>query len=264
MKKYKFFLGGADREMSAIREHLERNNIPFEDWDLGWGAKASTYAVSIERAAREGFTPVLVELELDIKNLFGAKVIDHHNERAGEPASILQVLALLGIEPTRHDLLIAANDTGFLHGLLRFGATSEEISEIRMTDRQIQAITAKQEEQAAVALREMRVEHINGVALGIVDNIPHSRFAPVSDRAFAEGRIDCLVSVYRGEDGHEIQLEWYPELVQVLREKYSGSWSGVQYWGSYANPDEVINFIRKWLKEHGTLEGVSQPSPRQP
>jgi hypothetical protein len=46
-KGYKFYLGGADAEMSAIREHLERNNIPFVDWNLKWGAKASTYALDI-------------------------------------------------------------------------------------------------------------------------------------------------------------------------------------------------------------------------
>lgn len=262
--KRKFFLGGNDYEMREIRNHLEQYNVPFEDKNLGWGAKASAYRDEIKMVVSEGYTPVLVELEIDFDLPEGVIVVDHHNERAGEPASILQVLDLLGIEPNRHDLLVAVNDVSFLHGLLRFGATPEEISEIRAADRGIQAITAEQEKQATVALRKMRVKHINGVVLGIVDNLPHSRFAPVSDRAFAEGRIDCLVSVYRGaEGGHEIQFEWYPELVRALREEYPDSWSGAQYWGSYVKPDKAIGFILVWLQEHGTPEGVAQPSPRQ-
>jgi hypothetical protein len=265
MKNYNFFLGGQDGEMIAIREILERNDIAFEDKKIGWGAKASAYAEKIEAAVAAGFIPVLVELEIDITVPHGAIVVDHHNERAGEPASILQVLALLGIEPTRHDFLVAANDTGFLHGLLRFGATSEEILDIRLGDRGSQGITPEQEAQAEESFRKMGVEECDNIVLGIVDNIPHSRFAPISDRAFASGHVDCLFCVHRAEDGsHEIQFEWYPALVLALATRYPDSWSGVQYWGSTsADPDEAIAFIRDWLICNGKLEEVSQPSPRR-
>ncbi|NTW15368.1 MAG: hypothetical protein HGA38_03285 [Candidatus Moranbacteria bacterium] len=232
--------------------------------NLAWGAKASDYREEIARAVADGYIPVLIELVIDIDLPEGAIDINHHDARSTEPASILQALDLLGIEPTRHDLLVATNDSGFLHGLLRFGATTAEIAEVRAEERRVQAITAEQEEQAIAALRDMRIEEINGVALGIVDNLPHSRFAPVSDHAFAEGQVDCLVSVCRGEEGsHEIQFEWYPELVRALAEKYPDSWSGGQYWGSYADPDEVICFILGWLEEHGAPEGVAKPSPRR-
>ncbi|NTW29752.1 MAG: hypothetical protein HGA33_00555 [Candidatus Moranbacteria bacterium] len=263
-ERFWFFEGGQDLEMRTIDAHLEKLGIMRSNKNLAWGAKASDYREEIARAVADGYIPVLIELVIDIDLPEGAIDINHHDTRSAEPASILQVLALLSIEPIRHDLLVAANDAGFLHGLLRFGATPAEIAEIRSGERQIQAITAEQEEQAISALRDMRIKEINGVALGIVDNLPHSRFAPVSDRAFAGGQVDCLVSVYRGEEGsHEIQFEWYPELVRALAEKYPDSWSGGQYWSSYADPDEVILFILSWFKEHGAPEGVAQPSPRQ-
>jgi hypothetical protein len=263
-KLFWFFEGGQDLEMKSIDAHLKRAGVRHSNKNLAWGAKASDYREEIEVAVARGYVPVLIELEVDIDLPEDAIDINHHDDRAGEPSSILQVLDLLDIKPTRHDLLVAVNDSDFLHGLLRFGATPAEIAEIRSGERQIQAITAEQEEQAVAALRDMRIEEINGVALGIVDNLPHSRFAPVSDHAFAGGQVDCLVSVYRGKEGsHEIQFEWYPELVRALAEKYPDSWSGGQYWGSYADPDEVIRFILNWLKEHGAPEGLAKPSPRK-
>lgn len=266
MNKYKFFLGGVDGEMLDIRETLEHNSIAFADKKLTWKtAKASAYRDKIESAASDGYIPVLVELEVDFDLPKGAVDINHHDARSGEPASILQVLSLLSIEPTRHDFLVAANDSRFLHGLLEFGATPEEILSIRSSDRGTQGITPEQEVQAEESFRKMGVEEHDGVALGIVDNIPHSRFAPISDRAFASGQVDCLVCVHRGEDGsHEIQFEWYPALVLALAARYPDSWSGVQYWGSTsADLDEAIAFIRDWLICNGKLEDVSQPSPRR-
>lgn len=264
-KLFWFFEGGQDLEMKSIDAHLKRAGIRHSNKNLAWGAKASDYHEEIEVAVARGYVPVLIELEVDIDLPEDAIDINHHDDRAEEPASILQVLDLLGIEPTRHDRLVATHDVDFLHGLLRLGARSEEIAEISASDRASQKITAEQEQQAIMAMREMRINNISDVALGIVDNIPHARFAPVSDRAFAKGQVDCLVSVHRGLEGsHEIKFEWYPELVRALAKKYPESWSGLQYWGSsQADPDEAINFICEWLRRHGTPEGVTQPSPRK-
>ncbi len=131
MKKYKFFLGGADREMAEIKRYLETEGFPFEDAGFKWGAKVSAYGGKIAEAARDGFTPVLVELEVDCDLPEGTVAVDHHGKRSGESASILQVLNLLGKEPTPRDHLIADNDTSGPTGLRRLGYRKAEIDEIR-------------------------------------------------------------------------------------------------------------------------------------
>lgn len=68
---------------------------------------------------------VLVELALDIELPETAIVVDHHNEMSSRPASILQVLALLGMDATRWQQLVAANDCGYIPAMLSMGATPE-------------------------------------------------------------------------------------------------------------------------------------------
>ena len=128
---YRFFLGGQDREMAEIRRHLEAENIPFEDASLKWGAKVSAYGDKIAEAVRDGFTPILVELEVDCDLPEDTVVVDHHGKRSGEPASILQVLNLLGEEPTRRDQLVVANDSSGPTGLRRLGFSKAEVDEVR-------------------------------------------------------------------------------------------------------------------------------------
>jgi hypothetical protein len=45
--------------------------------------------------------------------------IDHHGESAKNPASISQVLKLIGVEPSLEDELIAANDRGYIPEVIR-------------------------------------------------------------------------------------------------------------------------------------------------
>ena len=257
-------MGGQDLEMVTISAAITAAGLPVADKNLGWGAKASAYQAEIGEAVRSGFAPVLVELDLDTTLPEGTVVIDHHGAQAADkPASIIQVLALIGQEPSRHQQLVAANDVGFAHGLLRFGATATEISGIRAADRAAQNITPEQEAAAEAAVASMRVEDIGVLRLGVVDNLADSRFAPVSDRVFCSGKVDVVVCIHRGEK-REIQLEWYPELVRALDATFADKgWSGYQYWGStQVDPDEALAFIRGWLGQNGSPDKVSQPSPR--
>ena len=116
--RYVFFLGGQDLEMLTIRKLLVDSGQTYLDKSLGWGVKASAYAKEIAMIHQDGITPVLVELEIDIKLPESAVVVDHHNDRSGEEASILQVAQLLGIMPTRDQILVAANDSGYIPAML--------------------------------------------------------------------------------------------------------------------------------------------------
>lgn len=264
LKKYFFFLGGEDLEMSTIKTLLDSQKMPYLQTATGWGAKATEFEEEIKTKIAEGYIPVKIELTGNIEDAESLIDVDHHNEQSSSPASILQVCELLGIQPDRKVQLIAANDVGFSHGMLKFGATREEISGIRWEDRRAQGISELEEQTAREAYLDMQIEQFEKIKLGIVDNIPYTKFAPVSDQVFTSGKVDCLVCIHRGDD-HEIQLEWVPQLCRELGEKYPypQSWSGQQYWGSNKlDPDQIKAEILEWLKNNASGVEVSQPSPR--
>ena len=254
---YKFFLGGADAEMRRIAEILSANGKPFADAGLGWGAHASAYAEEIA-AGQDGFTPVLVELDnefhaatewspakhpVDLPQ--GTVVVDHHGPRSGEPASLLQVLALIGITPTRWDEIVAANDSGFIPAMLTVGATDAEIAQVRAADRSAQGITPEQESEAERAIASAEVTG----RLTVV-HLAHSKCATITDRLF--GRYDQLIVL--SDDG-EANLYGDGALCANLKEKFGG-WNGGSglgqeggnaFWGGNPSHAEVEAFVKEYL-----------------
>jgi len=256
-KNYKFFLGGNDAEMERIREVLRENgygDFSIEDHKLGWGAKVSDYAVdeSIQhhlytkpKWGHGGFyRPVFIELELDMEIPEDAVVIDHHGDRSGEPASLLQVLKLIGKEPSRRDELIAANDSGYIPGMEMVGATQEEIQEIRALDRKAQGVTEAQEQEAVEALRGS--QEVNGVT---IVKLPHSKTATVADRLYQKGMMQNLL-VLSGEG--EVNYFGPGDICQKFADKFSGAWSGGEglgdplraaFCGGYPNHAKAKEFV---------------------
>ena len=264
MKKLMFFLGGSDAEMVQIEKRLAEAGASFITKGLGWGAHASAYATEITQAFAEGKTIVLVELDnmsapktdwspekVAVVLPEGAIVVDHHGERAGEPASILQVLTLLGIQPTRWDLLIAANDSGFIPAMLEMGATPEEVAKVRLADRNAQGITPEMEVEAERAISSAKTSG----RLTVVQ-MAHSKSATVTDRlhkgAGGPGYDQLLIASGDGEknffgDG---------KICQTLKEKFEG-WNGGSglgteggnaFWGGYPDATELENFILEQLR----------------
>ncbi len=244
MSKYYFLLGGNDAEMNEIRNVLSANNMPFADKGLGWGAKASAYTEEISSAKKEGFTPVLVELENDIN--YDGVIVDHHGARASEKSSILQVLDLISQEPNRWQELIGANDAGYIPAMVAIGATEEEIANVRLADRTAQGITPEQEREAerAIAARE-------GSGRLTVIRMAHSKCATVTDRLF--GKYDQLLIL--SSDG-EVNFFGDGALCAELKEKFQG-WNGGSglgkkggsaYWGGYPNHAEIESFVLEALE----------------
>lgn len=116
-----FYLGGVDKEMREIIRVLSENNLRFYNKNLKWGAKRSDYSDLFTTDAEM----VFVELNNDMPQI-SAVDIDHHGERAGEPASLIQVLNLLGIKPTKEQMLIAAHDSEGWRGLVSAGMSHED------------------------------------------------------------------------------------------------------------------------------------------
>lgn len=253
------FAGGYDGEMVEIINSCRKAGVEVVDKHLGWGASASAYAEEIAKAVSEGKTPVLVELTLDIEVSSTAIIVDHHNEYAGKPASILQVLDLLGVEPSREQQLIAANDCGYIPGMLALGATPEEVAKVRLLDRSAQGITPEQESEAERAIAA--AETVNGVT---IVRMAHSKTATVCDRLFNPAKEQHLLIL--SEDG-ESNFFGNGELCKLLQGEKTGKtpegwdtfsnfggWIGGNlpisgFWGGYGDQkavlDYVVNFFAK-------------------
>lgn len=258
------FLGGNDAEMNEIRQVLIQNGIETQDKNLGWGAKASAYAEEIAAAALSGKTVVTVELERDIELPEGSIEVDHHGDRSSEPASILQVLSLLGLEPTRMQLLLAANDSGFIPAMLAQGATQEEVAAVRLLDRQAQGITPEQEAEAERAISV--AETINGVT---VVRMAHSKCATVTDRLFDPNKPQCLLILsgdgesnfygeralceeLKGEKTGTAPAPWDPNQTIETFSNFGG-WTGggeeTGFWGGYGNQDDILAYVTSYFAD---------------
>jgi hypothetical protein len=235
-----FFLGGADLEMQTIRALLVATGATFTDDHLAWGARLSDYAARMEAAADAGATPVAIELSDDMPTDWPVRktmlVIDHHGPLAGKdrPTSLEQVFnALPQPKPafTRHMMLVAANDKGYLDGMKALGASKTEMIEIRRADRAAQGIRQADELEAtrAIAARE---------ALG--------RFCLIRTSSNTSSAIADGMSPLLGGPGHVGLVVLMPEksaffgsgnVVKALAEADAKSWWGGNlpdegFWGA--------------------------------
>ncbi len=251
------FAGGYDGEMVAIINACREAGVEVVDNHLGWGASASAYTSEIAQAVSEGKTPVLVELTLDIEVPSTSIIVDHHNENAGKPASLLQILNLIGVEPSREQQLIAANDCGYIPAMLALGATAEEVAKVRYADRAAQGITPEQEIEAERAIAA--AETVNGVT---IVRMAHSKTATVCDRLFTPEKEQRLLIL--SGDG-ESNFFGNGELCKLLQgektgktpegsDTYSnfGGWIGGNlptsgFWGGYGDQQAIEEYIVKFF-----------------
>lgn len=223
-----FLLGGNDLEMETVRNILKDTGNQVFDKNLPWGAKASAYAAEIKRITDQGRVPVLVELELDMPLPKSAIVIDHHGNRSGEKASLLQILDLLGLEPTREYMLIAANDCGYIPGMKAAGASEEEIVRIRQADRKAQGVTDEMETSAKLAI--LGGVNKNGV---FIVKLPHKKFSPVTDRMFSSwpnGKENLIVVCEMPGEIQEMHYFGAGHICKAVKEGFSG-WGGGKGYG---------------------------------
>lgn len=186
-----FLVGGYDLEMITIKDLLVRNGYVdiskskdfsqtkcFADKNLGWGAKVNSYEDFFD------FDGIIYGVELEEpKNWQKPKnysSIDHHNERENEKSSIEQVADVLMTPLNRHQQLVAHNDKGYIPAMEKFGATPDEISNIRYADRQAQGVTDKDEKLAEKSIQK-NLELKNGVT--VIKSLTN-KFSPLTDRRY--------------------------------------------------------------------------------
>lgn len=250
-----FFLGGRDLEMETIRDLLDKQSVAYSDANLDWGnADVLAYRNEIAETVEKGMIPVIVELrtkDKDGKSLMklpsNIVIVDHHNENSGNDASVIQVCRLLGIEPTRYELLVAANDIGMGKAMREMGATKTEINKIRYLDRVAQGITPEQEKQAETALGNAKES--GGVLFVTCE---HSKTASILDRLDRDTYLN--VFMYSASDG-KIIFSGDGFICKKLTEKFPqpNNFSGgygfgkkgeMAYWGS---TDEDVNEVAKFV-----------------
>lgn len=175
-----FLLGGKDLEMQEIARMLKAKGIEVCDRQLDWaGARVSAYEDVLETYRDTPYIIYGVELQEDkgISIPDNYVAIDHHNENSSRKSSLEQVAEVLGVKLSRHQQLVAANDSAYLDGLRGMGATPQEIREIRRLDRLAQGVTEEEEQDAIQAIKEAR-KYRN---LWVIRS-GHSRFSPICDR----------------------------------------------------------------------------------
>ncbi|MFY9116844.1 MAG: hypothetical protein WAN85_07090 [Bacteroidales bacterium] len=146
-----FLLGGYDLEMVEIKNMLEKHGLSYCDKKLRWdNADLSQYKEELEA----GKIYYGIELNEDYIPDVTYYSINHHDDSIGNKSAIEQVATLIGIPLSREQELIAANDSGYIQAMQKKGATEEEIKSIRQRDRRAQGATERDDQLAAVSIKD--------------------------------------------------------------------------------------------------------------
>jgi hypothetical protein len=196
---FTFLLGGHDLEMAEIRKILDERGIIYHDRKLGWNnAKLSSYSDVLNDEDRF----IGIELTTDIDPPKNYLLIDHHNENADKPSAIEQVAALLNIELTREQQLISANDKGYIPAMEAYGASADEITEIRRRDREAQGVNKEDEMFAEQSITENLT--IEG-GITVVKSLT-SKFSTITDRLYPCNKLLIYTDNELNYYGEEVAL----------------------------------------------------------
>ena len=239
-----FLLGGHDLEMLEIRRLLERVDVRYADAALGWGnANLSAYTELMQAEPDGDYYGV--ELHEDCMPPQHYTRIDHHNDCTSRPAAILQVAALLSVEPDRRMMLVAANDARYIPGMLAMGASEDEVRAVRRADRAAQGVTEEDERLAEQSIAEGVCE----VGDGLIVHALTGCFSPICDRLYPYHRLLVYTDrewTFYGEGAARLCRLLQGD-VDAGRIYYGGGTDG--YAGAVAGtytPQEIEDFVEKY------------------
>lgn len=247
-----FLLGGHDLEMATIRQLLDDNGENYIDHNLSW-SNADVNAYYDDMLARQHSTLFYgIELRGNAPGGVGYVLIDHHNENSGKVSSIEQVAEVLGLKLSRYQQLVAANDAGYIGAMLAIGATRQEVEDIRLRDRQMQGVTAAEEEVAEKELADVQV--CNGIKV-VKTSLCH--FSPLVDRLYPYGQLLVYSNselTYYGSDSRTL-VENYGRLVEEGIAYYGGT--NCSFFGigaGHCSPHQIGQYVDQIIG----LVGVSK------
>ena len=178
-----FLLGGYDLEMLEIRNLLEQQNAIYYDRALRWdNAVLDAYTTELE-IYQDSDKYLIYGIELRYGKTTPPEnyhLIDHHNQYEKEPSPLTTVAKLLNITLSRHQQLVAINDVSYIPGMIAFGATEQEVAQVRKKDREVQGVTQEDEDLAIKAIDNNKEELPN---LTIIKALS-PKFSPICDRLF--------------------------------------------------------------------------------
>jgi hypothetical protein len=160
-----------DLEALTIRDLLAEHDEPLlvtqQPWGATWQGLETGIHQRIAQFHHEHPHAPIYGIELGGPAPAGAVNIDHHHykdeDRSHPLSSLEQVAQILGLQLTRHQQLVAANDTGWIPALEKAGASPEQIEAIRRADRAAQGITPAQEQLAEYETAQAQIQ--NGLAI---------------------------------------------------------------------------------------------------
>lgn len=216
MSNKMFLIGGMDLEMHEIVKILKKMHIKYVDKHLTWGASWKDYEDITSNIPSD--TEVYgIELSGHIPSQ-NCKLIDHHNENAGLPASILQVCDLLDIKPSRYVQLVAANDAGYIPAMEKMGATPDEIKEIRKADRKLSGCSEKDEKNAESAFEHVQKNNMDFIVAYCETN----KFSPFLDTHYNKKYTYLLW----GDGEAQVSGKMAEGLLPVFKSIVPNCWSG--------------------------------------
>ena len=167
-------------EMLTIKKMLKRRKeCVVLDKHLCWdNARLSEYQSDFQHYF--DFEVYGIELLEDISLPNNYVRIDHHNDGNDKPSALEQVASLLGVTLNHDQLLIAANDKGYISAMLALGATEGEIADIRRRDRAAQGVTEQDEALAEQSL----AQNLSQFGRLIVVKSQTPRFSTICDKLF--------------------------------------------------------------------------------
>jgi len=260
-----FLLGGRDLEMEEIRKLLVENGCQkyeqgsegdcfYADRELEWGAKLSDYKDLLDFDGKI----YGIELSKDIKAPKNYRAIDHHNSSWCRPSALEQVAELLGVELTRWQQLVAANDRGYIPALKQMGATTEEIKQIREADMKAQGVT---EEELKKAPKELAKAQKNSSGIWLLET-DFEHFSPLSDLLYEQEKLPAIIYnpsrkelTYYGKKNIFKLVETFKKAVNAQDAYYGG------------NPPGYFGLTPEYFKDHSieeALETISQTLQSDP
>lgn len=251
MSKRIFLLGGNDLEMTTIKNLLVNAGEQFETHDLRWdNAKLSSYEKTLEEYGNSPDYQIYgIELNEDIPHPDNYVRIDHHNDFANKPSSLEQVAKLLDLAMDRHMQLVAANDARYIPGMIKLGASREEIDDIRRADRAAQGVSEGEDERLAEeSLKSCKGDASN---LYVVKSLT-SKFSTICDRMYPYRRLLIYnddVAEFYGEGVNDLTSLFKSEL-DAKNMYHGGGDSGYLGTVSGAYSKEEISGIVDKIRTH--------------
>lgn len=251
MSKRIFLLGGNDLEMTTIKNLLVNAGEQFETHDLRWdNAKLSSYEKTLEEYGNSPDYQIYgIELNEDIQHPDNYVRIDHHNDFANKPSSLEQVAKLLDLAMDRHMQLVAANDSRYIPGMIKLGASREEIDDIRRADRAAQGVSEDDDERLAEeSLKSCKGDASN---LYVVKSLT-SKFSTICDRMYPYRRLLIYnddVAEFYGEGVNDLTSLFKSEL-DAKKMYHGGGDSGYLGTVSGAYSKEEISGIVDKIRTH--------------